>query len=393
MLRIMVEIAAKLRVGPKPLMAHIGLVGTALEGRADAPECMADMLRGIKRYQSIDYTPRPRPYQTVWRDGQTSLRLVSTNFEVSEEALAATQDVRDICVFVPSLINASDILNLSEERSLAGFFADNGFHSFYFDWGNLCEEPAEFSIAALIETRIAAALAWLRDAYPQARVHLFGYCMGGALALGLAHLDQLQKAPRKIASLTLLATPWDFHAGFKTLLNRVKFWSPAALNSVRHAGFLAADYLQSLFASIDPSLTQAKFSSFAKMQEESPEARVFVAVEDWLNNGCNLPKIIAEECIEGWFFENKVAAGKWVIGGAAVQPERLDIPVLVVASQSDRIVEYECALALYHALCARQNGGAAALLRPDCGHIGMIAGKRSVEKVWQPILAWMRGCF
>jgi polyhydroxyalkanoate synthase len=131
-------------------------------------------------------------------------------------------------------------------------------------------------------------------------------------------------------------------------------------------------------------LAQRKFSRFSKMDMESEEARIFVAVEDWLNDGKDLPAGIARECILDWFINNGPCSGKWLLDGRVIEPGNIEIPVHIVASRKDQLVEYDAALSVRHSLPH------AHLTEPDCGHIGMIAGKNSILDVWQPIAHWMK---
>lgn len=334
-----------------------------------------EMVRGIQLYQRSQYEPLSSRRKEIWRAGQTSLsRIMDAHKNVTEQK-------RDICVLVPSLINGSAILDLCAERSLAQWLTTQGIDVYLLDWGDLMKEEPSITIETLVCDRLGTALRFLSNKVTgeERNIHVLGYCMGGALALGLA-----ARSPELLDTLTLLATPWDFHAGERKMLSHVQFWAPSAMNVIESKNFLSADQLQSLFAGIDPMLTHKKFSRFSKMEMESEEARIFIAVEDWLNDGKDLPAGIARECIMDWFIHNGPYSGSWILKGDAIDLAKINIPIHIVASKTDRLVEYEAALGVRSILTQ------ASLTEPDCGHIGMIAGKRSVEQVWQPIARWMK---
>tara|TARA_B100002003_G_C14091503_1_gene525004 strand:+ start:128 stop:1198 length:1071 start_codon:yes stop_codon:yes gene_type:complete len=351
---------------------HLGLARSSLEGHGDAEPLLLSMIKGIQDYQRSTYFPKVSHREVIWNCGQASLNEIKTESGIEKD------DLR-ICILVPSLINAATILDLCEERSLSKWFSQKGYKTLLFDWGDLCKEPHEFSISDLVVQRLSAALSFARKSFPKAKIHLLGYCMGGAMALGALAMDD------KLAdTITLLATPWDYHKGREVMMNRVRFWAPSAMLSIQSNGYLSADALQSLFASLAPEMAQKKFSKFSNMDQSSEDAHLFIAVEDWLNENRDLPALIARECVWDWYIQNKPYLGQWKIYGKHVDLSQLKIPVLVFASDKDRLVEWESAIAVQEHLSQAE------IMRVSCGHIGMIAGKDSVNHVWQPIEKWMK---
>ena len=71
------------------------------------------------------------------------------------------------------------------------------------------------------------------------------------------------------------------------------------------------------------------------------------------------------------------------MAAASVQPQAIETPSLVIASARDRLVDIESSRALYNALAR------ATFLQPGCGHIGMLAGRKCIEEVWEPIRAFI----
>ncbi|MAE51521.1 MAG: hypothetical protein CMH27_06900 [Micavibrio sp.] len=363
-----------MRDGPKLLSMHLGMTGACLQGQEEAVRVLTEMVRGIQLYQKSKYNPERSPRDLIWQEGESRLYRIR-----GPEGTDAEEN--PVCVLIPSLINGSSILDLCAERSLASWLSEQGLNVYLFDWGDLMKEANDITIETLVCDRMVHAIKRLKSVsrLKNSTIHGLGYCMGGALSLGA-----LSHEPDLFNSMTLLATPWDFYAGQKTLLHHVQFWAPSALSAIENKKYLSADQLQSLFAGVDPMLAQKKFSRFSKMDMDSESARIFVAVEDWINDGKDLPLNIAKECISDWFISNAPYAGKWFLKGKAVDPSTMNIPVHIVASPKDQLVEYDAALSIKEALPE------ADVTLPSCGHIGMIAGKDSIEQVWQPMAKWMK---
>ena len=169
---------------------------------------------------------------------------------------------------------------------------------------------------------------------------VMGYCMGGTLTVALA-----ARQPRRVAGLALLAAPWDFHAdrtGHAFLVST----GPLLAQVADRVGELPVDILQTLFWSLDPWLAVKKFGRFLGMDQQGEQARDFVLLEDWLNDGAPLAGPVARECLVGWYGDNIPGSGKWVVGGRRIVPSRIKVPSLVMIPSGDRIVPPLSAAAL-----------------------------------------------
>jgi polyhydroxyalkanoate synthase len=202
--------------------------------------------------------------------------------------------------------------------------------------------------------------------------------MGGNLALALALRNR-----GAVAGLALLATPWDFHAERPEQARALAALGEAWLTAFAPAGAVPVDVLQSLFVWLDPLLGYRKMRHFAALDPDGDEARLFVALEDWLNDGVPLPLRAAHECFSHWYGENRTHRGTWRVDGNNVRPQDYTGPALTITPRGDRIVPPACAQALSLSLPR------VAALEADAGHIGMMAGSRAERQCWQPVAEWI----
>jgi polyhydroxyalkanoate synthase len=280
-------------------------------------------------------------------------------------------------LMVPSLVNRAYILDLSAERSFLRHLARCGFRPLLLDWGLPRGAELHLTMADQILSRAQAALDAALDLTGE-RPILLGYCMGGLLAAALARARH-----RDLAGLALLATPWDFHAeAFSPVLFAERVLPLTA--SVAGLGFAPVELLQAFFAQLDPLRVVEKFQRFAEMPAHSARARLFVAVEDWLNDGVPLAGPVAQECLWHWYAENRPARGHWAPGGVAVRPEELDLPAFVAIPRRDRIVPAASA----EPLAAGLPG--ATVIRPAAGHVSMVIGDAAPAELWRPFTDWLR---
>jgi polyhydroxyalkanoate synthase len=148
-------------------------------------------------------------------------------------------------------------------------------------------------------------------------------------------------------------------------------------------GEFPIDAIQALFATHDPIVALRKFRRFASLDAASVEARNFVALEDWLNDGVALTLPVADEAMLGWYEANLTGQGKWAVGGTPIDPAVLDVPSLVVVPSGDRLVPPLSAAAILPALRHPTR------LDIPLGHIGMVVGRSAERVLWSPLADWI----
>jgi len=312
-----------------------------------APERLAAALAGLRRYQEA---PRAAP--------------AAPPAAVAERLGAKVRDYGGSgppVLFVPSLINPPSILDLPE-RSLLRWLAEDGrVRPLLLDWGWEVEARSTLSVAGHVHEVLLPLIAALGE-----RPALVGYCLGGTMALAAA-------APSGAPAVAAIAAPWRF-SGFpdEARATLARLWASAAATS-RALGCLPMEVLQSAFWSLDPARTVAKFEAFAEMAEGSAEARAFVTLEDWANDGPPLPHEAARELFEDLFGADATGRGKWSLA----DPGALPCPFLDIVSTSDRIVP------------AASATGSGERLELAQGHVGMVVGGRSEAALWEPLAGWL----
>ena len=335
---------------------------------------MADMLRGIQKYQNTKIPPISRPHTVIWQQGSVRLLRLSM-IEAARDGAGPGRPL----LLIPSLINGWEILDLLPDYSFARFLAQAGFDVYVCDWGDLRDDPEIKSIENLLRERLEPIVHLLSRLTSQP-VMMAGYCMGGLLMAGV-----LPRVMDEVAGCAYLATPWDFHVHHPHLTKLVEKWAPQMAPFLMTSDFLPNMQIQSLFAMVDPEMAIRKFSNFCSLASGSPQEISFVATEDWLRSGRDLPRDMAVECIRDWYLSNLPGQGAWKVGEDAITPKILSgRKSIVVAPRRDKVVETASAAALYQKL-----GKNCSYLEPDIGHIGMMVSPRARAEVWEPLRDWL----
>jgi polyhydroxyalkanoate synthase len=326
----------------------------------------AALIEGIAAYRRHDWHRTLIDPPSIWSEGGT--RLLD---------YGGTHGGRPV-LFVPSLINRAYVLDLAEGNSMLRWLARHGVRPLLLDWGWPAETERRFTLTDYVAGRMERAMTAAAQAAGEPPV-LAGYCMGGTLAVAAA-----QRRPDLISGLALLAAPWDFHAPDPERAIQAAQTLPLLEPALAFSHALSVDLLQSLFTLLDPWGVADKYRGFARLPQDSPRAKLFVALEDWLNDGIPLAAEVARICLGEWYGQNTPARGQWRIAGLPVDPTAIAQPTFVAVPGRDRIVPPLSALPL-----ARLIQGAV-LHQPTAGHIGMAAGVRAEASLWRPLLDWLR---
>ncbi len=321
---------------PRPLPLFLELVR---QESARDPALARRALAGLHAYADAPRTMRPAQPAPVATVGGACLRDHG--------------GVGPPLVLIPSLINPPHILDLDPESSLAAALTAHR-RVLLLDWGK-ARDRTDQSVAGHIETILVPLIEQLGE-----RPALLGYCLGGTMAIAAAGLTPIDR-------LATLAAPWHFTAypaASRAALARI--WDSARGPSAS-LGALPMEVLQAAFWALDPARTVAKFAAFAdldpaKNPDDADEARRFVMLEDWANEGEPLPLPAAREMVEDLFGADLPGKGRWMVGG---RPASDGIGLHLLARR-DHIVPAATAAA----------GETVAI---DAGHVGMIVGRSRLE--------------
>jgi polyhydroxyalkanoate synthase len=320
---------------PRPLPLFLELVRKVSE---TDPELARAALTGLKNYERTT------------RDSAPPLK--------PEIARVRGSCIRDhggsgpLVLLVPSLINPPRILDLDPEVSLTSAIVRMGRRALLLDWGS-ANDRHELDVAGHIEHLLLPLLRSIDEP-----VSLIGYCLGGTMTIAAANLAPVKR-------VVTLAAPWrfaDYPEASRKALDYMWQHSKAASNSL---GALPMEVLQAAFWSLDPQRTVKKFAEFGQLDPTSADARRFVALEDWANEGEPLPFAAARELIEDLFAGDRPGSGSWTIAGRNLT-DRLTVPTLHVLAGLDRIAPAATAPAGDRVTIAT-------------GHVGMIVGSARAE--------------
>ena len=315
---------------PRPLPLFLELVREVSERD---PELARAALGGLRAYENAPRRERPAPKAEIARVAGATLRDHGGSGPPA--------------ILVPSLINPPRILDLDEQVSLTAAIARMGRRTLLLDWGK-ADERAGLSVSGHVEELLLPLLRSIGEP-----VALIGYCLGGTMAIAAASMIAVER-------VATIAAPWHF-ANYPEASRQAldDMWRHAQ-GAAQQLGALPMEVLQAAFWSLDPERTVRKFAEFGRLDASSADARRFVELEEWANEGEPLPYPAAKELIEDLFEKDLPGSGRWF------GSDELAVPALHLTADHDRI-----------APAATAPDGARVAI--PSGHVGMIVGSARAQ--------------
>jgi polyhydroxyalkanoate synthase len=232
------------------------------------------------------------------------------------------------------------------------------------DWGK-ADERAELSVAGHIEELLLPLLRSMSEP-----VALIGYCLGGTMAIAAANLHSVER-------VVTLAAPWNFarypESSTRALQDMWRHSEPAA----KTLGALPMEVLQAAFWSLDPERTVRKFAEFGRLARDSDDARRFIELEEWANEGEPLPYPAAKELVEDLFAKDLPGSHGWKLGGQSASDD-LAVPTLHLTAERDLIAP-------------PQTAASGEVVAIPSGHVGMIVGSARAQ-LHEQLKAFLTPC-
>ncbi len=311
----------------------------------------------------------PTPHTVVYTRG--SMRLL--------RYAAPRRRYRTPILFVYSLINRWYILDFLPGRSLIEYLTRQGYDVYAIDWGIAGPDEQHLSWSELLGGHLRAALRWTQRSSGSEDVTLYGYCMGGTMALIYTALY-----PEGVRNLVLQATPVDFsQGGVYSMWTEPQHFDVDSL--VDAYGNVPAYVLESGFWMAGPVQRITKWLEVFRQIDNPGFVTTFLALERWGADAVPFPGEVYRQYIRDCYQQNLLKQNQMEVGGERVDLGTIQCPVLNIIAEHDTIAPP----AMSEPLAGLVGTKECETMRFPVGHIGLSASSKSPVKVWPGISAWV----
>ncbi len=243
-------------------------------------------------------------------------------------------------LIVSPFINKFYILDLDERKSMVRWLSSQGFTVFLVSWVNPDSRHVNKTFESYVTEGVITAINVASELSGGKPVNTLGYCIGGTV-LGIAASVLKKKRSKKINSMTLLTTLYDFsepgEAG-----NYISEQSYALVEqTARTKGYFDGRILAYCFSLLrENNLFWSFFvDNYLKGKDPMPFDILY-----WNSDSTNIPAEAFLYYLRNTYMDNQVRVPDALnIAGVDINLSQIDVPVYALATSNDHIVLWQAA--------------------------------------------------
>ncbi len=350
-------------------------------GRAMTERAVLRFVNGVDYFfRDHDSVVEPEPFDVAYQHDKLVLRSYPpTASSVGLGAISAEPNGLPV-LFIPPLMVKPLVYDLREGHSFVGTLRAAGFHPYIVDFGDPDDDDQHVSLDTYVLDWMPRAIRAMQEDSGRSDYAMVGYCMGGLFALmtAAAHED------RDVRAIVTIGSPIDSaKMGLLSFVARTAHGQIDAL--VQRMGNIPGAVSSSGFKMMVPLRTVTRYADLWMNMWDMKWVEGFESLEAWTGGFLSYPRDAFRQFLHDFMADNQLVEGRMRFGDRVADLREVTCPVLAFAGLTDKVVPVKAARAALGVL-----GSTDVRFREvPGGHMGVVAGFRSVANVWQPTVAFL----
>ncbi len=313
-----------------------------------------------------------------YKETQNSVVYSDVNVRLLHYGSHSRKRNRTPILIVYAMINRYQILDV-ENKSVIKQLLDNGFDVYLIDWGTTSDPNSKMKINDYVNNYMDKCVDIVRNNSGCDKVTLLGYCMGGTFSTIYTSLHS-----EKVKNLVTVAPPIDSskdttvfgtfakHLDVDTIVDTVGNIPP----TLQHFFFLMLKPFKHYVE---------KYNQVVERSQDDIYLKNFLYSEKWLWDTPPIPGEVFRQWVKDVYQKNLLAKNRLRVGGAHINLQDIDTPLLNVVAEFDHLVSPNSSKVLNDLVGSKDKS----LMSFQTGHTGLCASEFSQKEVWPRIIGWL----
>ncbi len=285
-------------------------------------------------------------------------------------------------IIVPPLMVKPIIFDLRPGHSMAAYLCQQGFDTWMVDFGVPSDKDRAIRVDDYVTDFIPNAVEKVLERTGAPAVSLVGWSMGGIMGYTYC---AMRGRDAKVRNLVTIGSPLNFSKMFPFNMLAQLSKLPGVTNLLDSLGNIPPVLTRNSFRLLAPSKLLTRRFALIQNYWDRDWVAGHEALGNWVDEFIPYPGEAFKQFVQDFVRDDKLRRGGLRIAGQTIDLTRIDTKLLVVIGTADDVApEASVAAALDEIPVTDKEA-----LRVPLGHIGLVAGSKAPELVWEPMARWL----
>jgi polyhydroxyalkanoate synthase len=284
-------------------------------------------------------------------------------------------------VLVASLVSRSYVLDLRPQNSFVERLRDAGFDVFLVDFGIPDAVDSFNTLETYVDSYLAPAIDRAREEAGSEDVTVYGYCLGGLLAL----LTVAAHPELAVRNLVCMATPVDAE-GMGGLVEALRSGRVEVDSLLDETGNIPASVISNAFRIRKPTADAVQYANLWENLWNHDFVEGYQAMAQWAHDHVPFPGATARQLADQFLRENALRTNTLRLGGRRVDLGAIRCQVCSVVAERDDIIPTAASAPLPDLL----RNARCDVISISAGHVGLVMGRQAATTSMPAIIGWLR---